>query len=423
MGSVVEINPFTRVEGHGSLKVFLDGASVQRVELSLSESPRLFEALLVGKGFAQVPEIICRICSLCSTVHKVTALLAVENALGVSVSPATSLTRELILNGGQLQSHSLHLYCLLLPDTLGLSGVPELAREAPELLKSGLAVKRVGNLIQETAGGRLIHPVNLVLGGVGRRIPRDALLLLRDEIDAVLPACGEAYRLFSSPEHFPPLPPPDYLALRESGVPFSGERLLTGGGESFPVARYREFVAERVVAHSHAKNARVLGRPPLVGALSRLNLGCELAAGPAELFREFQGELLGRDMRANALAQAIELYQAALRARALVQELLQLGREGAGNRPVAPGAGRGTAACEAPRGVLIHSYGFDAAGVCVEADVVTPTSLNQEALSGDLLALARALGGADGELLSGALERLVRSYDPCISCAVHLVRL
>ena len=104
MGSVVEINPFTRVEGHGNLKVYLDGARVERVELCLSESPRLFEALLVGRGFAEVPDIICRICSLCSTVHKVTALLALENAFGVEVSRVTELTRALILNGGQIEN-------------------------------------------------------------------------------------------------------------------------------------------------------------------------------------------------------------------------------------------------------------------------------------------------------------------------------
>jgi coenzyme F420-reducing hydrogenase alpha subunit len=423
MGSVVEINPITRVEGHGSLKVYLDGAQVERVELCLSESPRLFEALLVGRRYAEVPEIICRICSLCSTVHKVTALLALENAFGVEVSRVTGLTRELILNGGQIQSHSLHLYCLLLPDLLELGGVVDLAREAPELLKVGLAIKRVGNLIQETAGGRLIHPVNIVIGGLGQRIPRDALLRLRDELDAVLPACAGAYRLFRTPCDLPPLPAPDYLALREERVPFSGEELRMRDGRSFAVAQYRDAIAEEVVPHSHAKNALVLGRPPCVGALARLNLGATLGPAARELFDALAGEIVGKDMRANALAQAIELYQAAQRSRELVQELIEIDREGAGNVAVLPRDGRGSAACEAPRGVLIHSYDFDGAGVCTGADVITPTSLNQLALSGDLLAAARALGGAGEPLMARSLERLIRSYDPCISCAVHLVRL
>jgi len=423
MGSVVEINPFTRVEGHGNLTVYLDGSRVERVELRLADSPRLFEALLLGRSFAEVPEVICRICSLCSTVHKVTALLAVEKVFGMEVSRITRLTRALILNGGQIQSHALHLYCLLLPDLLELNGVADLARQAPELLRTGLAVKRVGNLIQETAGGRLIHPVNITLGGLGQRIARDPLLRLVDELDAILPACAGAWRLFRSPFDFPPLPAPNYLALTEGALPFSGEQFRMRDGRGFSVESYRDFITEVVVPHSHAKNARVLGLSPNVGALARLNLGSRLGAAAGEIFETVRAEIIGRDMRVNALAQAIELYQAALSARKLVGELLEIGKDGAGNLAAAPRSGQGSAACEAPRGVLIHSYAFDGAGNCIGADVITPTSLNQEALAGDLLALARALEGDEPPVMVGALERLVRSYDPCISCAVHLVRL
>jgi len=265
--------------------------------------------------------------------------------------------------------------------------------------------------------------VNLVLGGLGQRIPRDSLLCLRDELDAIIPACAGAYLLFRSPFDFPPLPGPNYLALQEAGVPFSGHEFHTRDGHGFPVEAYRDFVVERVLPHSHAKSAQVFGQHPCVGALARINLGTPLGAGARELLAKVQGEIIGQDMRGNALAQAIELYQAAERARELVQELLEIGREGEGNTTVQPGSGVGSAACEAPRGVLIQSYAFDSAGICTAADVITPTSLNQGALSGDLLALAHGMEGADSERLVGALERLIRSYAPCISCAVHLVRL
>jgi coenzyme F420-reducing hydrogenase alpha subunit len=80
---VIELTPLTRVEGHGSMKVYLTGSRVERVELHLSESPRLFEALMLGKSYAELPEIICRICSICSTVHRVTSLEAIERAFDV----------------------------------------------------------------------------------------------------------------------------------------------------------------------------------------------------------------------------------------------------------------------------------------------------------------------------------------------------
>jgi sulfhydrogenase subunit alpha len=422
MGSVVEITPITRVEGHGSVRVHLDGTRVEKVELRLSESPRLFEALLRGKSYAEVPEIVCRICSLCSTVHKVTALEAVERALGTEVSRVTRLTRELITSGGMLQDHALHLYCLLLPDLFGLRGVAELALHSPELFKMGLAIKRVGNLIQETVGGRLIHPVNISVGGLGQRIARDTLLLLKDEILSIVEPCRETVRLYTPFFPFPPLPDARYVAVRTPLASLSGE-YLAAFGEELPVASYRDYLTETVLAHSHAKYATIKGEEPTVGALSRLNLGAGVGPETDRVLATVAGELIGQDIRGNNLAQAVELCQAAERSLAVIDELLEIGKDGTGNVEVLPRAGRGTAACEAPRGVLIHSYGFDDAGICNFADVITPTTLNQGALSRDLLALARAMEGAPPEEMKGALERLIRCYDPCISCSVHLLQL
>jgi sulfhydrogenase subunit alpha len=423
MSSVIEISPLTRVEGHGQVKLYLEGSRVERVELCLTESPRLFEALLVGKSYQEVPEIICRICSLCSTVHKVTALLAVEKAFDVSVSEVTRLTRELINCGGTIQSHALHLYCLMLPDMMELSGVSGLALAAPELLKSGLAVKRVGNLIQETVGGRLIHPVNIALGGLGRRIPRGELLLLREAIEGILPTCRDAFQLFQSPFPFPELPACNCLALTPTLPGISGEIFSMTGGRQFPVENYRRHIVESTLPHSHAKFSLALGLEPTVGALSRLNLGPVTTPAAGRVFETVKDGISGADIRGNNLAQAVELCQAAEQALELIAELLELGKEGAGNLPVVPKSGNGSAACEAPRGVLIHSYRFDDAGLCTEADVITPTSLNQGALSRNLLALAQSMDGAEAPQLTTALERLVRCYDPCISCSVHFIHL
>lgn len=423
MGSVVEINPLTRLEGHGSVKVFLDGARVERVELHLSESPRLFEALLVGKSYAEVPDIVCRICSLCSTVHKVTALLAVEDALGIEVSELTSLTRELMLHGATVQDHALHLYFLVLPDLLGVQGVAELALAAPELVKQGLAVKKVGSLIQETVGGRLIHPVNIRLGGLGRVIPKTELMRLREELRQALPACRDVCKLFGTPFPFPKLHEPAFLALEPSSSPLASRRVSLSGDRSFAVREYRGSVTETIVAHSNAKLSKVMGVEATVGALARLHHGPTLSEGAREIFRAHRHELIGKDIRGNNLAQAIELCDAAERALHLVERLLEPGSGPEAGVSAAPCCGTGTAACEAPRGVLIHSYTFDDAGICTQADVVTPTALNQGAMARDLLALARGMEGEETTRMAAALERLIRCYDPCISCSVHTFSL
>ena len=424
MSRVIEITPLTRVEGHGSVRVYLEGKRVDKVQLALIESPRLFEALLVGKRFDELPEIICRICSLCSTVHRVTALLALEKAFGTEVTETTKLYRELIVNGGQLESHALHLFCLVLPDHYQVQGFADLARVAPEELKRGLRIKAAGNLIQEIAGGRLIHPVNLIPGGMGRALRKEELLKLGDALAAVLQDTLLAYEFFAastSPLATVPLATPRYLSLQGDASALFGDRLQTGDS-SIAITEWQESIRENVVAHSHAKQSLLNGETVTVGALARINVGVKLASRAGQAFFDARQKLLGTDIRGNNLAQTVEMVQAVERSLEIVETLLKDRSDGEQPAPVIPRSGRGSAACEAPRGVLIHSYAFDEQGFCTAADIVTPTAINQLAIERDLLLLARGLEGADEPELKHQLEMLVRAYDPCISCAVHLVR-
>jgi sulfhydrogenase subunit alpha len=425
MSNVIEIKPLTRVEGHGIARVYLDGKRAERVELALTEPPRLFEALLLGKSFEEVPEIICRICSLCSTVHRVTSLLAVENALGFDVSQETRLYRELIVNGGQLQSHALHLFCLALPDYYNAASFADLATQAPEILRMGLKIKGVGNLIQETVGGRLIHPVNIIPGGMGKRVNRAGLLKLQEALETILPDTIRAYNLFASfAVPGPSLPRSIFMAVQgDTAAPLFGDRLDLSNGRSVMASNYREALPERVVGHSNAKQSLFEGEESVVGALARLNVGIKLSSRAAQAFFNAREKLIAADIWSNNLAQAVELILAVECSLEIIATLLSL--DAKPDRPVAvtPRKGSGSAATEAPRGVLIHSYSFDNRGFCTAADIITPTAINQAAMERDLLALARKMEGADDAELKLKLEMLVRAYDPCISCAVHLIRL
>lgn len=124
MGKVRAINQLARVEGHGRIRLEQQAGRVVGARLELYESMRLFEALVVGRRYDEIAEIVCRICSICSTVHKVAALQAVERALGLSVSQQTELLRQLAVQGGQIESHALHLFCLALPDYLAATVFP-----------------------------------------------------------------------------------------------------------------------------------------------------------------------------------------------------------------------------------------------------------------------------------------------------------
>lgn len=425
MSSVISIKPLTRVEGHGLVRIFLAGEEIEKVELRLFESPRLFEALLLGRRHDEVPEIICRICSLCSTVHRITSIQAIENALGLSVPKVVELHRELILNGGHIQSHALHLFCLALPDYYGVRGVAELAKVAREELERGLRLKRVGNLIQEMVGGRLIHPVTIIPGGMGKPLGRDDLLFLRDSLQSVLTDAEETCSLYGTfPSGRPAAPPTTFMALEPGDRPLYGNTLKLSDGRRFPGETYSSFLFESAISDTNSKWSTIGGIYPTVGAAARLAIGMPLERRAARVLDNLNDYFKAPTIAQNNLAQSVELLHAVERALLIIDELMEMKREPVRPPPVAfPQKSAGTALMEAPRGILIHSYAFDGQGLCTAADIITPTAINQGAMEQDLMSVALSLKGAAESELCHAIECRVRDYDPCISCAVHVVRL
>ena len=406
-----KIDILTRVEGHGSVELVKDGEKIVDARLHPHESPRLFEALLVGRRFDEVAEIACRICSICSTVHKVATLQALEQALGIQVSRQTGLLRELAVQGGQIESHALHIFCLALPDYLGVGGFPGLAAVAPQQLQQGLKIKAMGNLIQETVGGRATHPFNLMVGGMGTVPEPEQLQRLTDGLATVRDDLAAVIKFVSSlQESLPALPTPHTFAV-SGGPPLFGDRLVTTTGETIPADFAAIWLNEQIEPHSHAKVSRFDGETVfMVGPLARLNLSMPT---------EYIDALTGAPVSASMLARAIELRQATERAISIIAQLLTESLHKEKPVTVIPTAGEGTALIEAPRGVLLHSYRFDTRGICTGANIITPTAINQAAIEGSLKVLVAALDGADYDQVKTACERLVRCFDPCISCAVH----
>jgi sulfhydrogenase subunit alpha len=126
-------------------------------------------------------------------------------------------------------------------------------------------------------------------------------------------------------------------------------------------------------------------------------------------------------IHANNLAQGVELLWALREARRLVRELLAAAADAAVRAAVRPGAGVGTCLIEAPRGLLIHHYALDDQGRVAAADIVTPTAINQAAIEAQLFSDLQ--GVTDESVLRDRAARIVRAYDPCISCSVHVLKL
>lgn len=430
-GRTVVIPHLGRVEGHGGIFVRVEGNRVSQVQMDIFEGSRYYEALLKGKHFGEVQGIITRICAICSASHTVTALQALENALGVTVSERVHDLRGLLLLGATIESHALHVFALALPDFLGFESVLAMAGQYREEVVQALKLKQLGNRIQELIGGRAVHPINTLVGGFGKLPSHRDLETLRRDLEASLPVLDRFVDLAASLK-LPDLPqaPTIYVALRpyQEAFRFRGVSICTSRGEEFPLENYRDVIREFTVEHSHAKHAALAaGQAYMVGSLARIKLWGHYLKGRAEKAlhklipdRESNNPLL------NNWAQLVELVHSVERGIEICEELLAQPEATHDMVAFTVRAGRGVGAIEVPRGTLFHEYELDDQGRVVAANVITPTAQNLANLERDLReavehTLAYNPQAADKELKL-RLEMVARAYDPCISCSVHLVR-
>jgi len=427
MSTSIVVDHLCRIEGHGGITVEIKNGKATRVQMDILEGTRFFEALLKGRIYSEVPGIVSRICSICSGVHTITSQLAVEDAFGVKVTPQTTRLRDLFLQGGNIESHALHVFCLALPDYLGYSGAIAMAVDHPDKVKLGLELKKIGNTVQEVVGGRAVHPVNTVVGGFGKVPSADELRELRRTLVAGLDLAQKAVDFVATLEapRFTESPTL-YAALRPADGSFSlvGEQICLSNGEAYPIHDYRKVCNEFVVRHSHSKHSMFKGQPFMVGALARLMINGKALKGKAQEAAQRLGlDKYTDNIFHNNTAQVVELVYSLEHSIELIDELLEEGVKPEKPASVQVKAGSGTGAAEAPRGILYHSYTFDEQGRLTSADVIAPTSQNAANIEKDMRVAVERLAHESREVLAHKLEMVARAYDPCLSCSVHLVEL
>jgi sulfhydrogenase subunit alpha len=413
-----------RVEGEGSLHIRVRGDQVDEVRLDIYEPPRFFEAFLRGRSYREPPDITSRICGICPVAYQTSAFLAIEAACGVSVDGSIAALRRLLYCGEWIASHALHIYMLHAPDFLGYPGAVEMARDHRNLVERGLALRRAGNAIMETIGGRAVHPVNVQVGGFYSVPERRDLGTLAGQLNAALDDALETVR-WESAFDFPDVTADhEMLALRQPGrYAIEGGTVVTTVGSAFPAAEFEQHVKESQVAHSTALHARLAGQDGtyLTGPLARYTLNSALLPPVAAQAATAAG--LGATCRnpfQSIVVRAVEVVCA-------IEEAIRIITEyeppAAPSVSVLPRAATGHGVSEAPRGVLYQRYEFDVAGTILSARIVPPTSQNLAAIEHDLGKFVQARLDLGDEQLTRACERAIRNYDPCISCATHFLTL
>ena len=418
----VNVHHVTRVEGHGNIVLNVRNGTIEKLELQIVEEPRFFEAFVRGRRWYEMNHITSRICGICAVAHSCASLAATEAAMGIEVSEQTRLLRRLIYDGEMIQSHILHVYFLVAPDLLDVGSVIPLATSHPEVVKRALRLKRLANDICCVVGGRHVHPISMVPGGFTNNIKVSDLKALRERLVEAVPDLEASVELFAALE-FPDFDrPTEYVSLYQPGeFAFLWADLYSSRVGRFEAADYRKVIEERVVSRSTAKHATTGEGPYAVGAQARVNNSFEWLRPEAKAAAEQLGwKNPVTNPYWNNVAQVIECVQCAYEAIAVIDELLDRGLRP--EKPdVQPRAGRGVGTVEAPRGLLVHDYEYDDDGVMVNANVMTPTAQNVWNCETDLKELVPQIIDRSKEEIVDHMEWLVRAYDPCISCSVHLL--
>ncbi|MBV8073343.1 MAG: Ni/Fe hydrogenase subunit alpha [Acidobacteriaceae bacterium] len=419
----IRVDTLARVEGEGSLYIKFQGDRVCDVSLDIYEPPRLFEAFLRGRHYSEASDITSRICGICPIAYQMSAIHAMERALGVDIEPAIRLLRRLFYCGEWIESHTLHVFMLHAPDFLGYPDAIAMAREHKDVVEKGLRLKKIGNRIVTLLGGREIHPISAAVGGFYKLFSRSELLELADDLEWALEASIDTVKLVSGFE-FPDFEPDyEFVALRHPDeYPFNEGRLRSNRGLDIDAADYENHFVEFQVKHSNALHSSLKGRGSyLVGPLARFNLNFDLLPPIAQQAAREVGLVVPvRNPFRSIVVRAIEIVFACAEALRVIREYRppERPRVSAPNR-----AGTGQAITEAPRGILYHRYDLDENGIIRTAKIVPPTSQNQSRIEQDLREFAPRLAASSIEEATWKCEQAVRNYDPCISCATHFLKL
>jgi coenzyme F420-reducing hydrogenase alpha subunit len=419
----IKVDNLARVEGEGALYVKLKDGRLENVQLRIFEPPRFFEALLRGRDFAEAPDITARICGICPIAYQMSAVHAMEDALGVLVQGPLRALRRLIYCGEWIESHALHVFMLHAPDFLGYPDAIQMAKDHPEIVRRGLRLKKAGNEIVALLGGREIHPINVRVGGFYKLPAKRDLLDLRARLLAARDEALEVVR-WTANFDFPDFEQDyEFVALRHAQeYPFNEGQIVSNRGLAIAPREFEQHFIEEQVQHSNALHCVHKDHGAyLVGPLARFSLNFDRLSALARQAATDAG--LGAQCRnpfRSITVRAVEILYAFDEAVRIIDAYEP---PEAPSVAVHPRAGEGYACTEAPRGLLYHRYRIDEHGSILEARIVPPTSQNQKRIEQDLALLIPGRLTLSDDALRGQCEQAIRNHDPCISCATHFLRL
>ncbi|MCL9684938.1 Ni/Fe hydrogenase subunit alpha [Legionella maioricensis] len=419
----INVPILARVEGEGALELHIRDSAIKTLKLKIYEPPRLFEKFLEGRSYTDVLDFVARICGICPVAYQMSATQAIEHCFGIQPSPWVRTMRRLFYCGEWLESHSMHIHFLALPDFLGFKSVPEMAKDYPLEVRRGMRLQAFGNDLIKLLGARSVHPVGACVGGF-YKAPNDAdTNRLLEKAKDLIEDCEALIRWLSG------LSLPDnsheftsVSLYHPTEYPLNEGRLVSDRGLNISIDEFDAYFKEHQVPYSNALHCLLQNKPYLVGPLARVNNCFGHLPTPIHLLlQSLKINFPSANMYSSIIARAVEIYYCVLESIRILEQYKIVDKP---HPEVTPQTGIGIGCTEAPRGMLWQRYEFDEKGQVTSARIVPPTSQNQARIEEDLRISLSHFGLDKAEdSLRLCSEMIIRNYDPCISCSTHFLNI
>lgn len=424
----IQLEEISKIEGAASLDVKVEKGKVTDLKFSISEWKRFYTQAIQGKPAVAIPTLVSRICGTCSNAHLLASTKAVENALAITPTDQTVFLRKLLYHGLIIRDHALHLYIFALPDVFKKNSILDFDMENPEqheLLDDAFAVKEVGNRLSISVGGRSVHAPYPTVGGFMKFPTVDELKALIPQLAAIRPKIVKLIELFAKTAFFHEVQAPfTYTSLVSPDFSYLDGPIKTSLGQTIDEKDFLNHLNAIIIPYSHARGFSFDGNLLMVGSIARLILGKDLLHPKTkEAVSQYLSLFPTKNLFYNNVAQAIEILHSIDQATDMIGNLKSITPE----PPVkgTPSERTGIGVIEAPRGTLYYRLEITGNGTVKRGEIIVPTGQNQVIMERTIKEIVEDLvrKQATKDKIIGEVEKFIRAFDPCMSCASHFLKV
>lgn len=417
----IHIDQLAKIEGQAELDIRIRGGKVEDVQLRVMQNKRFYDTAVKGKDYRSVPQLVSRICGTCSIAHLTGCIEAVEKTLGVVPSAQTLTLRKLTMHSLMIRDHALHLYFFVMPDLYGYDSMLDMVEDKKELVHEALHVKEAGNNLSKLVAGRAIHAPFEQVGGFANDLDVTRIPAVIEELEGIRPSVLKLIDIFRECAW---VCERDicHVALRSADYSYLEGKLQSSCNQTIEEKDFWNHLHNVVIPYSHADSYAFEGREYMVGALARMNVNREaLSSRTKRDAAEAMAMFPSKNIFHNNLAQAIEILHSIDHSIELLKALTYKKEA-----PIVPTnvSGEGVGLVEAPRGVLYYWLAINE-GKVRYAHLVIPTAQNLISMRESIrIAVPKLLErGAEKKDIEKEAEKIIRAYDPCMSCASHFLKV